>query len=278
MASGFMGIEKQEAWNIDDTPLAAALDIMALRISPYDWGPFYRNPLTPVIESALPGLDRLKGTGGPELFICATRISDNRREVFRRPHIDRDVLLASAVRFPSVVGAARGPSGTTVYSTLMIQQPAQNKPCEAYVAKDTRLDIIYVEDAVSALIQLHDARKESLKGRVYNIAGIRIDGKAPQASDIESAVREEMKKRDVGITYKVNQQLSDTVRSFGVLDDSVAREDWRWIGESFGLQKAVMPSSVMLRNIRIASRPSNSTERLPTRRRSRTSLPDNISK
>lgn len=98
MASGLMGIEKQEAWNIDDTPLAAALDVMALRISPYDWGPFYRNPLAPVIQSALPGLDRLKGTGGPELFICATRISDNRREVFRRPHIDRDVLLASALQ------------------------------------------------------------------------------------------------------------------------------------------------------------------------------------
>jgi len=145
-----------------------------------------------------------------------------------------------AVRFPSVVGAARGPGGTTVYSTLMIQQPAQNKPYEAYVAKDTRLDIIYVEDAISALIQLHDAPKQSLKRRVYNIAGIRnSDGQAPQASDIETAVQQEMKKPDVGITYKVNQQLSDTVRSFGVLDDSVAREDWGWTGASSGLQKAV---------------------------------------
>src|SRR5215831_3802242 len=96
-----------------------------------------------------------------------------------------------AVRFPSVVGAARGPGGTTVYSTLMVQQPAQDKPYEAYVAKDTRLDILYVEDAVSALIQLHDAPNASLKRRVYNIAGIRIDGQAPQASDIEAAVREE---------------------------------------------------------------------------------------
>jgi threonine 3-dehydrogenase len=145
-----------------------------------------------------------------------------------------------AVRFPSVVGAARGPGGTTVYSTLMIQQPAQNKPYEAYVAKDTRLDIIYVEDAISALIQLHDAPNQSLKRRVYNISGIRnSDGQAPQASDIETAVQQEMKKPDVGITYKVNQQLSDTVRSFGVLDDSVAREDWGWTGASSGLQKAV---------------------------------------
>jgi NTE family protein len=98
MASGLMGIEKREEWNVDDTPLVAVLEMIALRISPYDWGPFYWNPLAPIIESALPGLDRLKGPGGPELFICATRIRDNRREVFRRPHIDRDVLLASACK------------------------------------------------------------------------------------------------------------------------------------------------------------------------------------
>ena len=95
----------------------------------------------------------------------------------------------------------------------------------------------YVEDAVSALIQLHDAPKERLKRRVYNIAGIRIDGQAPQASDIEAAVREQ--KPDAAVTYKVNQQLSDTVRGFGVLDDTAAREDWGWTGESFGLGKAV---------------------------------------
>ena len=98
MASHFMGIEQRQAWNIDDTPLAAALEMMALRISPYDWGAFYRNPLASVVERAFPELDRLKSEGGPKLFICTTRIRDNRREVFSRPYIDRDVLLASACK------------------------------------------------------------------------------------------------------------------------------------------------------------------------------------
>jgi threonine 3-dehydrogenase len=142
-----------------------------------------------------------------------------------------------AVRFPSVVGAARGPGGTTVYSTLMIQQPAQDKPYEAYVPNDTPLDVLYIEDAVSALIQLHDAPKEKLKRRVYNIAGIRIGDKAPLAKDIEAAVL--VRKPDAKITYKVNQQLSDTVHTFGILDDSVARQDWGWTGASFDLGKAV---------------------------------------
>jgi nucleoside-diphosphate-sugar epimerase len=74
-----------------------------------------------------------------------------------------------AVRFPSVVGAGRGPGGTTVYSTLMIQAPFQGKAYEAYVPDDTILDLIYVRDAVDALIALHDAKPEKLKRRVYNL-------------------------------------------------------------------------------------------------------------
>jgi threonine 3-dehydrogenase len=142
-----------------------------------------------------------------------------------------------AVRFPSVIGAARGPGGTTVYSTLMIQQPALNKSYEAYVQQDTPLDILYVEDAVSALIQLHDAPAEKLKRRVYNIAGIRIDGNAPQAKNIEEAVI--TRKSDAKITYQANQQLLDTVHTFGILDDSAAREDWGWAGARFDLKLAV---------------------------------------
>ena len=48
-----------------------------------------------------------------------------------------------AVRFPSVLGAARGPGGTTVYSTLMMQEPFQGKAYEAYVPADTPLPKAY---------------------------------------------------------------------------------------------------------------------------------------
>ena len=147
-----------------------------------------------------------------------------------------------AVRFPSVVGAGRGPGGTTVYSTLMIQQPALEnpKPYEAYVAKETRLDVLYVEDAVSALIGLYNASNERLqqrKRRVYNIAGIRIDKKAPQASDIEAAVRRQNPKAE--ITYNPDKGLLEIVHTFGILDDSAARDDWSWPGAAYDLPKAV---------------------------------------
>ena len=70
-----------------------------------------------------------------------------------------------AVRYPSVIGASRGPGGTTVYSTLMIQEPFRDPPRTyiAYVDQDTRLDIIYISEALDAITGLHDAPAAALK-------------------------------------------------------------------------------------------------------------------
>src|SRR5262249_38225773 len=130
-----------------------------------------------------------------------------------------------AVRFPSVIGASRGPGGTTVYSTLIVQQPALGQSYEAYVGPGTPLDIIYVADAVDALVRLHAANNADLKRRVYNIAGIRIGGKPPAASDIAAAVRNVVP--NAAITFR-STPLETTVRSFGILDDSEAGADWGW--------------------------------------------------
>jgi threonine 3-dehydrogenase len=151
-----------------------------------------------------------------------------------------------AVRFPSVIGASRGPGGTTVYSTLMIQAPLMGKPYEAYVPPDTRLDIIYVKDAVRALIGLHGANPESLKRRVYNIAGIRIGDQAPQASDIEASVKKVAK--GAVITYVDNPILSATVKSFGVLNAKAASDDWGWHGPAKNLDDTVVDFSTEIKN------------------------------
>lgn len=146
-----------------------------------------------------------------------------------------------AVRFPSVLGAARGPGGTTVYSTLMIQEPLRGHAYEAYVPEDTRLDVLYVKDAVNALLQLHDVDGTKLKRRVYNIAGIRNGDQAPRADEIAAAVKQV--KADAVITFKPNQQLSNIIKTFGFLDDTMAHEDWGWKGATFDMDKTVMDFS-----------------------------------
>jgi threonine 3-dehydrogenase len=135
-----------------------------------------------------------------------------------------------AVRFPSVIGASRGPGGTTAYSTLMVQEPLRSPPRQyiAYVDQDTRLDIIYISEALDAIIGLHDAAAALLKPerRVYNIAGTKVGGQAPTALDIKNAVL--AVKPDANIDFQADPVLQATVRSFGILDDGVAQADWHW--------------------------------------------------
>ena len=135
-----------------------------------------------------------------------------------------------AVRYPSVIGASRGPGGTTVYSTLMIQEPFRNPPRSyiAYVGPDTRLDVIYISEAVDAIVGLHDVPANKLKPerRVYNIAGLKVGGQAPTASDIKNAVLALQPK--AVIDFQPDSGLENTVKSFGILDDSAAQADWGW--------------------------------------------------
>ncbi|MBB5460865.1 patatin-like phospholipase family protein [Paraburkholderia sp. Cpub6] len=85
-------------WNIDWNPAAIMLEAVGLVASPYG-NPFYRDPLGPLIRSALPEQDlaALNTTrDGPQLFICATDVRTNQRAIFTRPEISIDVLRASA--------------------------------------------------------------------------------------------------------------------------------------------------------------------------------------
>ena len=146
-----------------------------------------------------------------------------------------------AVRYPSVIGASRGPGGTTVYSTLMIQEPLRDPPRTyiAYVDQDTRLDIIYISEALDAIIGLHDATALKPERRVYNIAGIKVGGQAPAALDIKNAVL--ALQPNANIQFQKDEALQTIVRSFGILDDTAAQTDWGWKGAA---QRIDLPTAV----------------------------------
>ncbi len=78
----------QSAMTISTQGLAAQL------VSPYDWGPFWRNPLADVVER----LDFAKVCAGegPGLFVSATNVRTGKIRVFKGDEITPDVLLASA--------------------------------------------------------------------------------------------------------------------------------------------------------------------------------------
>ena len=166
-----------------------------------------------------------------------------------------------AVRFPSVIGAGRGPGGTTVYSTLMVELPASGQNYAAYVYEDTRVAILYVKDAVRALIQLWQADENDfgksllaagvsespaaktervVANRVYNIQGI-VDPtdsvpQPPKAISIydefKSATSGNVGAGLVSFTKPPadgsTPAIINTLNGFGFLDDERAKKDWGW--------------------------------------------------
>ena len=63
-------------------------------VSPYAYGPLYRNPLRRIVERF--DYDRVCAGTGPRLFICATRVRTGKIRVFEGEAISTDAILASA--------------------------------------------------------------------------------------------------------------------------------------------------------------------------------------
>ncbi|MCA0872895.1 patatin-like phospholipase family protein [Seohaeicola saemankumensis] len=71
-------------------------------VSPYGYGPFYKNPLEKVVDAL--DFDCVCAEEGPALFICATRVRTGKIRVFSGTEIGTDAILASAC-LPSVFQA-----------------------------------------------------------------------------------------------------------------------------------------------------------------------------
>ncbi|SEJ07810.1 NTE family protein [Cribrihabitans marinus] len=69
-------------------------DTWSRMVSPYAYGPFYRNPLSPVVEAF--DYDKVCAGEGPELFICATRVRTGKIRIFSGAEISTEAILASA--------------------------------------------------------------------------------------------------------------------------------------------------------------------------------------
>jgi len=79
---------------IEMSPVYAAADWMSRLFSPYSLGPFYRNPLIPIVEAF--DFDEVCSCDGPALFICATRVRTGKIRIFTGEHITVEAILASA--------------------------------------------------------------------------------------------------------------------------------------------------------------------------------------
>ena len=137
-----------------------------------------------------------------------------------------------AVRFCTVVGLGAKTRHMTQYMAWMIERSLQGEPFEVWVAEETRNPFLYYKDAVSALLALHDAPAESIRTRVYNLAGT-----SATAAEFAETVNRHVK--GARITFKPDPAAQRLFgKGTGTVDESAARSEWGWRAE-YGTERAI---------------------------------------
>jgi len=128
-----------------------------------------------------------------------------------------------SVRYPGIISWKTLPGGgTTDYAIDIFHKAITQRKYESYIAEDTELPMMFMDDAVNATINIMNASNESIKIRSsYNLAAISFTPKQ---------IFESIKKHipELLITYNPDfrQQIASTWPKS--IDDSKAREDWNW--------------------------------------------------
>jgi nucleoside-diphosphate-sugar epimerase len=128
------------------------------------------------------------------------------------------------VRLPGLVSYVAPPGGgTTDYAVDIFHQAVRHRRYTCYLRPDTRLDLMYMPDAIRAMIEVMQADSARLTHRnAYNIAAI----SATPAMLAEAILRQFP---DFVVDYDVDpirQAIADSWPNS--LDDSAARADWGW--------------------------------------------------
>ncbi|GAA4279975.1 NAD-dependent epimerase/dehydratase family protein [Gaetbulibacter aestuarii] len=128
-----------------------------------------------------------------------------------------------SVRYPGIISWKTLPGGgTTDYAVDIYHKAITEGKYECFLKPDTKLPMMYMDDAIKATIDLMQAPAESVKIRSsYNLAAVSFTP--------EDMVKSIKKVRpDFEISYKPDyrQDIADSWPNS--INDSYARQDWGW--------------------------------------------------
>ena len=128
------------------------------------------------------------------------------------------------LRYPGIISYHAMPGGgTTDYAVHMFYAALQDKQYDCYLTSETRLDMMYMPDALNAAVKLMQAdNKKLLHRNAYNVTAMSF---TPQelADEIKNHIS------NFQVNYKIDpirQAIADSWPNY--MDDSAARKEWGW--------------------------------------------------
>ncbi len=127
-----------------------------------------------------------------------------------------------AVRLPMVISRDAPPGAVSAYVSRAFIESAEHGRYVFPVRPRARVSLMYVEDALSALVDLLAAPAANLSRRAYNVQSI-----SPSAEEIAAAIRARLP--GVQLAFDPHPSHADMVERWPrMLVDESARRDWGW--------------------------------------------------
>ena len=138
-----------------------------------------------------------------------------------------------SLRYPGIISFESKPGGgTTDYVMKMIESLKKGEDYICFLEKDTRLPMLYIEDAILGTIKLMSTKKKNLNVKEsYNITGFSI---TPE--ELELKLKENGCIGNVKYKPDYRNEIAKTWPKN--INDNIAKEDWNWKA-NFGLNSTL---------------------------------------
>lgn len=149
-------------------------------------------------------------------------------------------LDVRSLRYPGLISWKEKPGGgTTDYAVEIFYKAIKGEDYTCFVREDTKLPMMYMEDAVRGTLELMDADSEDITVRTsYNHSALNFEAK-----ELEREIKKYYP--DLDVEYDPDERQKNADSWPNSVDDTKAREDWGW-EHRYDLEKMV---EVMLENL-----------------------------
>lgn len=127
------------------------------------------------------------------------------------------------VRYPGIISNKTLPGGgTTDYAVEIFYYAVKNKKYTCFLNEESTLPMMYMPDALKAMIELAEADVSKLTHHCnYNVAGMSFSPK-----ELEAEIKKLVPEFSVEYNPDYRQKIADSWPKS--IDDSIARRDWNW--------------------------------------------------
>ena len=155
-------------------------------------------------------------------------------------YYDKFDVDVRSLRLPGLIGwRSLAGGGTTDYAVEIFYYALKNNNYTCFLSKETILPMMYMDDAIEAILKIMTAKKENIKIRTsYNISAVSFTPK-----ELEKQIKIYFPNFNVKFKPDYRQKIADSWPDS--IDDQEAKVDWGWKAK-FSLEKL---TSEMFKNL-----------------------------